>query len=186
MGVNPFYTNIPNHEGMEALKETPNKQAKKQIPTQVTIKFLYLILIVKNFVFNGINYRQMKGCAMVTICAYTFTNIIMGKVEKMHIYPYLRVLSTFYCRFMDNIIFLWNGTESEVIKLIDNFNKKHSTKKFELTYSRTSITSLDSKLYKNKNTIPCTIIYRKPSAPGNFLCYKSARPKALKDSKPCS
>ena len=86
---------------------------------------------------------------------------------------------------MDNIIFLWNGTESELIKLIDNLNKKHSTKKFELTYSRTSITSLDSKLYKNQNKIPCTTIYRKPSDPGNFLCYKSARPKALKDNKSC-
>ena len=80
---------------MEALKETPNKQAKKQIPTRVTIKFLYLILTLNNFVFNVINYRQMKGCAMVTICAHTFTNIIMGKVEKMHIYPYLEFYQHF-------------------------------------------------------------------------------------------
>ena len=62
--------------------------------------------------------------------------------------PTLRNFSTFYCRFIDDIFFLWNGTDAELIKIIDNLNKKHSTRKFEFTYSRTSITFLDTKVHK--------------------------------------
>ena len=41
--------------------------------------------------------------------------------------------------------------ESELIKYIDNVNQKHPTLKFEYTYSRTRITFLDTKVYKNEN-----------------------------------
>ena len=121
---------------------------------------------MNNFVFNGINYLQKKGCAMGSICAPTYANICMGKFE----------------RFIDDIFFLWNGTESELIKFIDNLNQKHPTIKFEFTYSRTSITYLDNKVYKNENGTLCGTIYRKPSYRRNSLHYKSAHPKALKDS----
>ena len=55
---------------------------------------------------------------MGTICASAHANIFMGKVETLHIYPYLKNFSTFYCRFIHDIIFLWNRTESELIKFI--------------------------------------------------------------------
>ena len=100
--------------------------------------------------------------------------------------PTLRNFSTFYCRFIDDIFFLWNGTEAEVIKIIHNLNKKHSTIKFEFTDSRTSITFLDTKVHKNENGTLCATIFRKPSGLRNFLHYKSAHPKALKDSIPYS
>ena len=83
-------------------------------------------------------------------------------------------------------MFLWNGTESELIKFIDNLNQKHPTIKFEFTYSRTSITFLDTKVYKNENETLCTTIYRKSSDRSNFWHYKLAHPKALKDSIPYS
>ena len=53
---------------------------------------------------------------MDTICAPTCANIFMGQFEKLHIYRYFRNFSLFYCRFIDDIFFLWNGTESELIK----------------------------------------------------------------------
>ena len=40
MDVKALYTNIPNHEGIDAVKETLNKQDKKPIATRVVIKFL--------------------------------------------------------------------------------------------------------------------------------------------------
>ena len=74
----------------------------------------------------------------------------MRKFEKLHIYRYPNNFLTFYCRFIDDIFFLWNGTESALIQFIDNLNQKHPTIKFEFTYSRTNITFLDTKVYKMK------------------------------------
>ena len=85
MDVKALYTDIPNHEGIEAVTETLNNQAKKPIAARVIIKILYLILTLNNFLFNGINYLQMKGCAMGTICAPAYANIFMGKFEKLQI-----------------------------------------------------------------------------------------------------
>ena len=79
---------------------------------------------------------------------------------------------------------MWNGTESELMKFIDNLNKKHPTINFEFTYFRTNITFLDTKVYKYKNATLCTTIYKKPSDRRNFFHYKSAHLKALKDSIP--
>ena len=49
---------------------------------------------------------------------------------------------------------------SELIKFIDNLNQKHPTIKFEFTYSRTSTTFLDTKVYKNENGTLCTVGFR--------------------------
>ena len=125
---------------------------------------------------------KRKNVLIKILCAPAYATIFIGKFEKLHIKPYLRNFSTFYCRLIDNIFFLWNGTKSELIKFIDNLNQKHPTIKFKFTYSRTSITFLDNKAYKNKNGTLCTTTYRKPSGRRNFLHYKSALPKALKDS----
>ena len=151
------------------------------------IRFLYLILTLSNFVFNVIKYIQKKDCAMGTICAPVYANTFMGKFERLHIY-YLRNFSTFYCRFIDNIFFLWNGRESELITFIHNLNQKHPKIKFKFTYSRTSTTFLDTKVNKNENETLCTTI-RKPSACRNSLHYKSAQPKhsqALHIKRICS
>ena len=139
-------------------------------------RFLYLILTLNNFVFNVIKYIQKKDCTMATICAPVYANTFMGKFEKLHIY-YHRNFSAFYCRFVDNIFSLWNGRESELITFIHNLNQKHTKIKFKFTYSRTSTTLLDTKVYKNENETLSTTI-RKPSARRNSLHYKSAQPKA--------
>ena len=99
---------------------------------------------------------------MDTICEPAYANVCIEKIEKLHIYPYLRFFSTFYCRFIDKIFFLWNGIESELIKFIDNLNQKHLRIKFEFTYCGTSITFLDTRVYKNENGTLCTTIYGKP------------------------
>ena len=178
LDVKSLYTNIPNHEGIETL----NNQAKKPIATRVIIKFLYLLLTLNYYVFDGINYFQKKGCAMGTICAPANANIFMGKFEKLQIYLYLRNFSAFYCQFIDDTFLLWYGTEFELAKFIDNLNQKHPTTKFEFTYFKSSITFLDTKVYKNENGKLCTTIYIKPSDRRKFLYYKSTHPKALKDS----
>lgn len=56
LNVKVLYNNITNHKGIEVVKEALNNQAKKQIAVRVTIKFLYLMLTLNNFIFNGIKF----------------------------------------------------------------------------------------------------------------------------------
>ena len=55
LDVKSLYTNIPNHEGIEAVKSALNSVSQKPIATKVIIKFLFLILTLNNFVFNGVH-----------------------------------------------------------------------------------------------------------------------------------
>ena len=97
LDVKLLYTNIPNHEGIEAVKILLNFISQKLIATKVIIKLLFLILTLNNFVFNGIHYQQKFVCAMGTICAPNCANIFMRKFEKTCIYPNINLFSNFYC-----------------------------------------------------------------------------------------
>ena len=77
MDVKSLYTNILNHEGMEAFKEKLNAQSDRPIATKAIIKFLFVTLTLNNYMFNYISYLQIKVCAIGTICAPSYANIFM-------------------------------------------------------------------------------------------------------------
>ena len=122
-----------------------------------------------------------KTCVFNDDYANLRTSKLLTKIT-----PTLEKFSTFYCRFIDDLFFLFTWSESKLIKFLVNLNKKHHTIKFEFPYSKTSIIFLNTKVYKNENGTLCTTIYGKPSDRRNFVHYKSAHPKALKDSIPYS
>ena len=187
LDVKSLYTNIPNHEGIEAVKSALNSASQKPITTKVILKILFLILTLKNFVFNGIRYLQKIGCAMGTVCAPNYANIFMGKFEKTHIYPYINHFSNFYYRFIDDIFFIWNGTVIQLQEFIKKLHNRHPTIKFDFKFSKTSIEFLDTTVYKNKeqNKLLKTV-YCKPTDRRNFLHYTSAHPRSLIKSIPYS
>ena len=187
LDVKSLYTNILNHEGIEAVKRALNSVSQKPIATKVIIKFLFLILTLNNFVFNGIHYLQKIGCAMGTICALNYANIFMGKFEKTYIYPYINQFSNFYCRFINDIFFIWNGTVIQLQEFIKKLNNRHPTIKFDFKFSKTSIEFLDTTVYKNKEQNKLlTTVYYKPTDRRNFLHYTSVHPRSLIKSIPCS
>ena len=170
LDVKSLYTNIPNHEGTEAVKSALNSVSQKPIATKVIIKFLFLILTLNNFVFNRIHYLQKIGCATGTICAPNYANIFMEKFEKSYIYPYISQFSNFYCRFIDDIFFIWNGTVIQLQEFIKKLNNRHPTIKFDFKFSKTSIEFLDTTAYKNKEQNKLlTTVYCKSTDRRNFL-----------------
>ena len=139
LDVKSLYTNIPNHEGTEAVKSALNSVSQKPIATKVIIKFLFLTLTLNNFVFNGIHYLQKIRCAMGTICAPNYANIFTGKFEKTYIYPYINQFLNFYYRYIDDIFFIWNGTVIQLQEFIKKLNNRHPTIKFDFKFSKTRI-----------------------------------------------
>ena len=52
-----LYTNIPDNEGIKALETTLKR---KDLPTEVIISFLKLILTLNNFILNCTNFYISK------------------------------------------------------------------------------------------------------------------------------
>ena len=103
------------------------------------------------------------------------------------IYACLQIFSYFYCRFIDDIVLLWNGSETQLLDFITRLNSRHPTMKFDFKYSKPSIEFLDTKIYKNKEKNKLlTTIYRKPTGRRNFLDPTSAHPRSWSNNVPLS
>ena len=150
LDVKSLYTNIPNNEGIKAVREAYDNHPNKTVATKVIITFLSLILTLNNFVFNSINYLQIMGCAMGTICAPAYANIFMAQFEKQHIYPYIKNKSILYLRYIDDIFMIWTGTKQELLIFLENLNSKHKTIKFEHNISHSKISFLDTLIYRQE------------------------------------
>ena len=87
---------------------------------------------------------------MGTICAPNYANIYMGKLEGNFMYSCLQTFSNFYCRFIDDILLLWNGSETLLLDFITILNSRHPTIKFDFKYSKSRIDFLDRKIYKKQ------------------------------------
>ena len=174
LDVKSLYTNIPNNEGIKAVKESYEKYKEKTVSTKVIITFLSLILTLNNFVFNYTHYLQTMGCAtMGTICAPSYANIFMANFEAKHIYPYIKEKPPLYLRYIDDIFMIWKGTKVELIKFIKELNEKHKTITFDFQISPRKIAFLDAMLYKDENNNIQTTLYRKPTDQQAFLHAKS-------------
>ena len=115
LDVKFLYTNIPNKEGIKAVREAYDKHPSKSVSTKVIITFLSLIHTLNNFIFNCFYFLQVMGCAMVTICAPAYANIFMAQFEAKHIYPYIHGKSLLFVRYIDDIFMIWNETTDVII-----------------------------------------------------------------------
>ena len=174
MDVHSLYTNIPNDEGIQAVREKLNNSPSR-IPTRVITTLLLLILTLNNFIFNGVNYLQTLGCAMVTICAPS-ANIFMGRFEETQIYPRIVNKIRTFLRYIDDLFFIWKGTEAELKTFLNEINQVHPAIKFDYHTSKHEVNFLDLTIYKDA--------YSKPTDRQAYLHKKSAHPSHLKKSIP--
>ena len=140
--------NIPHNEGLHALREKLDLRQNKSVSTKVLITLMTLILTLNNFIFNGINYLQMKGCAMGTNSSPAFANIFLGKFEEQFIYLIIQNLHKIYLRYIDDIFMIWTGTKEQFHAFINELNNKHPSIKFgDCKISDTEVNFLDTKVY---------------------------------------
>ena len=181
MDVKALYMNIPNDEGLLALKKALDQKQNQSMTSKVIVTLMSLILTLNNFVFNDKNYLQVKGCVMGTISAPSYANIFMGKFEESHIYPYIRHLCKLYLRYIDDLFLIWTGTKQQFEDFICSLNNQHPSIKFSYQISNTSIYFLDTTVYI-KNRKLHTTIFTKPTDKQNYLHPQDAQqiyPKRL-------
>ena len=137
----------------------------KTIPTKVITTFLALILTLYKVLLT--NNRVCNG-------------IFMAYFEEKFIYPLIRNATTFYLRYIDDIILIWTKSENELLTFSEKLNQQHPSIKFEMKYSKDKIEFLDTLIYKDKNNNIQTTLYKKPTDRQIYLHSKSAHPFSLK------
>lgn len=187
MDVRSLYTNIPNNEGLEAVRTYFRSRAAPgdQILSKVICTFLSLILMLNNFLFNGENYVQVNGASMGTKCAPTYASLFMGRFEEMHILPKIRDKVLLYVRYIDDLLLVWKDSEEELLKFLEELNKKHPTIKFDYEFSREKVNFLDTTI-SISGTKLSTSLYTKPTDRKAYLHSKSYHPKSTKKAIPYS
>ena len=59
---------------------------------------------------------------MGTICAPSYANIFMDHFEGKFIYPFIKIFSYLYLRFIDDIVFTWTGSKADLEKFVNELN----------------------------------------------------------------
>ena len=186
MDVRSLYTNICHAEGLLALKNALNKRPNKEPATDALLTLMRHVLTLNCFTFNGNNYLQTKGCAMGTVAAPSYAVIYMGEFEEKYIYPTIGKNCLYYGRYIDDILLIYKGSETEFKTFAEKLNTQHPSIKFDYEISKTSISFLDTCIYIDENRQLQTTLFTKPTDTHNYLHYKSAHPRHLKNSLPYS
>ena len=153
MDILGMYTNIPWQEGTDAFKEAMEQRVCKAVPTVFLITLLHLILSCNLFTFDGTLFLQLFGFAMGTRVAPTFACLFIGWLEKKMLQDWRGHPPRLWRRYIDNIIFLWSGSKSELLEFVKFLNEYHPTIKFKykegehFDFETRSVNFLDTTLY---------------------------------------
>ena len=181
-----LYTNIPQDEGIDILIETIREHSNilpPETPPPPTIKIMMEFILKQNcFEFIDEFYQQVHGTAMGSKCAPPYACIYMGKFEQMKILPLSQAI-ILWKRFIDDIFFIYTGSEEELQILFDKINNLHPTLKFTFQYSTNKINFLDTTIHIDKNNNKMfSSLYTKPTDTSSLLHYNSFHPENTKTS----
>ena len=131
-----LYPNIPQDEGVQAFKEAINdpKYGVSKMCTDFLITLLQFVLQFNSFIFNEKLYLQEWGTSIGTKLAPTYANIFMGKLEQNILNDYNGNIPQLWKRYIDDIICLFIGSESELLKFLTFISSYHSSINFTCEY----------------------------------------------------
>ena len=170
-----MFTNIPLNETLDIAvnlifeKKPDLKISKKEL------KDLFEFCTSKtNFLFNGVIYDQIDGCAMGSPLAPPLANLFMGINETKWLEEYHGTGPMFYKRYVDDIFAVFEN-ESESNSFFDYLNKRHPNIKFTKENNEKGQLPFLDILISNSPTLSTTI-YRKHTYTGLLLNFKSFTP----------
>ena len=118
---------------------------------------------------------------MGTRVAPPYANLFMGKQEST-IFLTFAFLILFRKRFIDDIFFIFTGTDTDLTNLMTQMNAQHPKIKYTFEYSTQSIAFLDVQLYIDNDRKLRTRLHKKPTDCNSLLHYKSYHPLHTKES----
>lgn len=144
--VTALYTNMAFDRVMEEVKKAFTLHPLPRRPDDYLLKLLDLTMRRNDFQFNGKTYLQVCGMAMGKTYAPALADLYMTYFdEKAH--ELSTLLDTYY-RFLDDIFFIWIGSEDTLISFQERLNTIIPGIKITLNWSRESVNFLDTTIYR--------------------------------------
>ena len=206
--VSGLYTNIPQEEGLDAVREALLEREDTKVPTEFLVRILELVLRYNIFEFNTELFLQMIGTAMGTRAAPSYANIFMARKIDQKILDLASQLNhgdspiKFLKRFLDDIFMLYTGSLENLHHFLDELNKMHPTIKFTMSHTvpnlkeNTQPTHCDCKPEQALAFLDtsCKIVsgqiivdlYRKETDRNQYLLTSSCHPSHVTDNIPFS
>ena len=186
-----LYTNIPQDQGMQVFREALNSsrfRPEPKLPTEFLMTLLMFVLTCNLFIFNSSFWLQIYGTAMGTRVAPTFACIFMGWLETGLLAAWVGTAVHMWRRFIDDIFFIWKGSEEELKEFMEHCNNFHPTIKFTFDYNihTRSVNFLDIHMWIDSNGYIQTDLYQKPGKVCQLLLPSSAHPSHICRSLPLS
>ena len=90
---------------------------------------------------------------MGTICPPSYANILMEHFEGKFIYPPIKTFLLIYLRFIDDIFFMWTGSQKDLENLLNKLNAELPSIKFKCKVSKEIILfSRHQNIYEKQQT----------------------------------
>ena len=119
---------------------------------------------------------------MGTTVAPPYATLFLGKLEEEHILNKFGDLFMIFLRFLDDILFVWLGTEKELHKFFAYINTIFQSIKSTLEFSFDKVDFLDNTVYIDQNRMLLTKLYTKPTDKKSRLHLKSNHQEHIKRS----
>ena len=167
-----LYTSIQHEARLNALKDALDNRENKSISTEGLIKMARFVLQKNYFDFNGIGKQQISGTVIGTKYAQTYACIFMDKLETdfLNTQEYLPLV---WCRYNDDIFFIWKHGEEKLKFFLDNLSKYHSNINFTHESNKESINFVDLTVSLLDNKVS-TDVYIEPIHRHLYLHYSSS------------
>ncbi len=185
LDVKALYPSIPHGAGItmalqQALPTSPPTSSENGRKNMLR-EMLKLILEGNTFKFAGRTYKQIKGIAMGTPVAPTWANLFMGKLETDALTAWPGPMPLIWLRYIDDILTLFPGTQTEFDTLLVHLNSRMKSIKFTSETSKCKIDFLDVTIFKGERFQTEGVLdirpYSKAIDPHTYLHYSSAHPR---------
>ncbi|XP_077134800.1 uncharacterized protein LOC143788791 [Ranitomeya variabilis] len=184
--VESLYSNIDHNHGLQAvLFFLDQQQHSDRLHDSFIVDLLGFILKHNFFLFDRNFYLQVSGVAMGARCAPALANLFLGWWELTRVFVSTWFKSKVRCwfRFIDDVFFIWSGTQEELQIFIDFLNDNVFNIFLTFSCSSSSVSFLDLNIMcRNGNLTTC--LYRKPTATNSLLEFRSFHPSHTKKGIP--
>lgn len=177
--VTSLYTNMNLNRTLKVVEETFKIYPNQKRPDSLLLKLLDITLKNNDFQFEGLTFLQVCGLPMGRVFSPSLANLYLHFLDDKALEGLNNIKPLHYFRFLDDIFFIWTGSENELLQFQDYLNTLIPDIKITFKFSQSHMDFLDTTIFKSSNadtTVLQSKIFFKPTATHQLLHSDSFHP----------